>query len=177
MNSGEEKRGKVLFVIAPENFRDEELFQTQEVIQAAGFETEVVSQKTGLIKGMLGGEIAVKKSIFDIVVADYQAIIFIGGTGAKIYFDDLLALNLAQEAVDQGKVVAAICIAPSILANAGLLSEKRAVAYASEKTNLKNKGAVWVDQPVVVDGKIITASGPKTAKDFGWKIVKSLREK
>jgi len=177
MNSNEEKRNKVLFVIAPENFRDEELFQTQKVIQAAGFETEVVSQKTGLIKGMLGGEIAVKKSVFDIAIADYQAVVFIGGTGAKIYFDDLLALNLAQEAADQGKVVAAICIAPSILANAGLLSGKQAVAYVSEKINLKNKGAVWINRPVVVDGKIITASGPKTAKDFGWKIIESLGKK
>ncbi|MCD6225715.1 DJ-1/PfpI family protein [bacterium] len=173
----ETNKQKVLLVIAPENFRDEELFETKKVLEAAGFQTEVVSQKTGVLKGMLGGTVSVKKTIADIAVADYQAVVFVGGTGASVYFDDLLALNLAQEAVDQGKVVAAICIAPSILANAGVLKGKRATAFSSEKENLKNQGAIWVDQPVVRDGKIITASGPTAARDFGWEIAAALGEK
>jgi len=169
-----ESKREVLFVIAPENFRDEELFGPKEILEAAGFKAEIVSKNRGTIKGILGKTVEVKKTIAEIAVADYQAIIFVGGPGTTVYFDDLLALDLAKEAAEQEKVIGAICIAPSILANAGLLSGRQATAFSSEKKALENGGALWEDQEVVVDGKIVTASGPKAAKEFGWKIVSLL---
>lgn len=162
---------KALLIIAPENFRDEELFETKEILETAGIKTEVASAKKGVIKGMLGGTQEVRKTLFEVDVSDYQAIIFVGGSGAKVYFDDALALAIAEEAIRQNKVVAAICLAPSILANAGVLKGKRATAYPSEKENLIKKGAEFTGEPVTVDGQIVTASGPKSARDFGWKIV------
>jgi len=162
-------------IIAPENFRDEELFETKKVLEAAKIKTTVASSRTGLIKGMLGGIQEVKKSILDINVADYDAIIFIGGTGAAVYFDDAIALAVAEEAVRQGKILGAICIAPSILANAGILQGRMATAFASEKKNLISGGAKYTGEHVAVDRGIITASGPAAARDFAWKIVEFLK--
>jgi len=169
-------KGKILLIIAPQNFRDEELLETQKVLEAAGWQTEIASQKTGVIRGTQGTEVKVRKTLADTAVADYQAIVFVGGPGAQVYFDDLLALDLAKEAVDQGKTVAAICIAPTILAKAKLLVGKKATAFPSEKEQLQKEGAVWTDQPVVSDGQIITAAGPQVAKDFAWQIVAALEK-
>ena len=107
-------------------------------------------------------------------VEDYDAVIFVGGVGAKEYFESEAAHKLAREADEKEKIVAAICIAPSILANAGILKGKKATAYPSEKTNLEAKGAVFVDENVVVDGRIITANGPGAAAEFGEAIVEGL---
>ncbi len=167
---------KVLFIIAPHGFRDEELLKPKEICEAAGFKTEIVSTRKGEATGMLGAKIKVSKNLLAVNISDYQAIIFVGGTGAREYFEDALALAIAEEAVRQNKVLAAICIAPSILANAGVLRSRRATAYPSEKDNLQAKGARYTGEPVTVDGKIITASGPETATEFGWKIVELLQK-
>jgi len=166
---------RALLIIAPGNFRDEELFETERILETAKIKTTVASSKTGMIKGMLGGTQEVKKSILDINVADYDAVIFIGGSGAAVYFDDAIALAIVEEVARQGKVLGAICIAPSILANAGILQGRKATVFISEKKNLISGGAKYTGESVVVDGRIITASGPAAARDFAWKIVELLK--
>ena len=166
---------KALLIIAPKDFRDEELFETKKILEAAKIRTEVVSSRTGVIKGMLGGTQKVSKTLFQVNVSDYDAIIFIGGGGAKVYFDDALALAIAEEAVRQNKVLAAICLAPSILANAGVLTGKKATSFPSEKDNLIHNGVEYLDTGVVVDGRIISASGPQAVRDFAWKVVELLK--
>ena len=71
-------------------------------------------------------------------------------------------------------LLAAICIAPSILANAGLLEGKKVTSYSSEASNIKSKGANYTSRPVEQDGKIITADGPGSAKAFGKAIAEAL---
>jgi len=165
---------KVLFIIAFENFRDEEFFEPKAILETSGFKTAVASSKKGTAESVLGKEQMVEKTIFDVNVADYIAVIFVGGSGAVCFFEDPIALAIAEETVFQRKVLGAICIAPSILANAGVLTGKKATCFSSEKEKLIAKGAEFIDEPVVIDGKIITANGPSAAKDFGWKIVEML---
>ncbi len=170
------KGKKVLMVIAPDNFRDEEYFHTREVLESYGASVTTASSKTGEITGMLGGT-----AVADIVLSqanpsEYDAVVFVGGSGASAYFNDETALGLAQRAYEDGKVVAAICIAPNILAQAGLLEGKKATAYESVKSDLTEKGAVWSNESVVRDGRIITANGPAAARRFGEEIAKLLSE-
>ncbi len=164
----------ILFVIAPRDFRDEELFEVQEVLQAAAIKTEIASIEPGEITGSRGGKVKVKKTILDINVADYGAIVFVGGKGAEVYFEDPIAMAICEETVRQNRILAAICIAPSILANAGVLKGKKATAFPSEKENLISRGAEYTGEPITVDGKIITASGPEAAKALGWTIAENL---
>ncbi|MFH1705853.1 MAG: DJ-1/PfpI family protein [Patescibacteria group bacterium] len=170
------KGKKALFIIAPENFRDEELFETQKVLEASGIKTEVASSKAGKIKGSLGGIQEIEKTLLEVNLADYGAVIFIGGIGASVYFDDAIALAIAEETFRQNKILAAICVAPSILANAGVLRGKKATSFSSRKDNLVDKGALFTGEPVTVDGKIVTASGPAAAQNFGWKVVELLQK-
>lgn len=170
----EKKSGKVLFVIAPQNFRDEEYQRPRQVLEQAGWQVEVASRQVKEAKGMLGAKVSVDKDISQVNIDDYEGIIFVGGTGAAVYFEDQTALSIAKTAYEKGKVVGAICIAPSILANAGILQGKNATSFPSEEENLKNHGANYTGLGVTVDGKIVTASGPQAAEEFGQKLVEVL---
>jgi len=165
---------KALLIIAPRDFRDEELFHTQEELEKAGVETTIASRAPGTIQGMKGGTAEATLGLRDVDVGDYGAIVFIGGSGSSAYFNNPIALDIAKKAEGSGKVLAALCIAPSILANAGLVRGKKATAYPSEEGNLRNKGAEWTGEGVTVDGRLITADGPSSARKFGQAIAKAL---
>lgn len=166
---------KALMVVAPKNFRDEEFFEPKTILEKAGVEVEVASKGVSEAKGMFGKTTPVDKDITEVSVDNYEVIIFVGGSGSSVYFNDPAALNLAKKAYEKHKVIGAICIAPSILANAGLLEGKKATAFSSEAENLKSKGAQYTGRDVSVDGNIITASGPQAASEFGQKIVRTLQ--
>jgi protease I len=111
----------------------------------------------------------------DLDVNKLDAIIFIGGGGAEQYFNDITAHQLLKSAKEKGKIYGAICIAPVILANAGLLKDKNATVFSSEIETIKNAGAIYSTDDVVVDGKLVTANGPAAAKRFGEAIVTLLK--
>lgn len=168
------KAKRAVLIIARENFRDEELFETKFVLDNAGVETIIASTRTGVIKGMLGGSAEAGILVKDIVVDDYDAIIFVGGSGAKEYFNNGVALDIAREATDKGKVLAAICIAPVVLANAGVLNGVRATSFLSERPRLLKAGAIYTGAPVERDGSVITGSGPRAASLFGEAIADAI---
>jgi PfpI family intracellular protease len=167
---------KIVMIIAPEKFRDEELSEPKEHLEELGAEVTVASTKKTTCKGMLGAEVKPDTTISKVKAKDYDAVIFIGGIGAKKFFNDKKIHKIAKDAVKYKKVLGAICVAPSILANAGLLKDKDATVYESEKENLTKKGAKVKDEDVVSDGKIVTANGPEAAEEFAKEIVRKLRE-
>lgn len=158
---------RVVFIVAQNNFRDEELLEPREILDSRGVETKVASKTVRKAVGKLGTEIDPDLALAEVKAADFDGIIFVGGPGAIDYFDDQDALVLAQEFKRAGKIVSAICIAPSILANAGLLISKTATAFPSQEKNLVDRGANYTGMPVEVDGQIITAKGPEAVKEFG----------
>jgi protease I len=165
-----------LMIIAPQDFRDEECFETKEELEKAGVKVTIASLTRGEKKGKLGGAIMAERSIAEVKMEDYDAVIFIGGMGSKIYFKNPIALDIARQAFKTGKVVAAICISPIILANAGLLSEKRATVSEGPEAEkvFKEKGVIYTGKNVEVDGKIITGNGPKASREFGRKIAEMI---
>ena len=166
---------KILMVVAPKDFRDEEFFEPKKIFSEAGAEVVVSSKGVLEATGLLGGKTRVDKDFSEVKATDFDAVLFVGGGGAEVYFDEPLALNLAKTAFAAGKVVGAICIAPTILANADVLVGRQATAFPLEKDALEAKGATYTGEPVTVDGKIITARGPEAAAEFGQKIVEALK--
>jgi protease I len=138
-------------------------------------ECVIASKHIASLKGVMGNIVESTITLREIDNG-FDAIIFVGGNGAGQYFNDSEAKGIARKYFELDRVVAAICIAPSILANAGILKGKKATCFASEKNNLEDKGAIYSKSPVVVDGKIITASGPVVAKQFGEEILKALKK-
>ena len=167
---------KVVMIITPENFRDEELLEPKSVLIEKGVEVKVASTSLETAKGMLGAEVKPDMLISDIKPEDWDAIILVGGTGASVHWKDTSVHSMLNEAVKQNKIVGAICIAPVTLANAGILSGKKATVYQSEAQKLKDKGAEYTGEGVQRDGNIITASGPPAARKFGDAIAKALME-
>ncbi len=170
-------KGKtILMIIAPKKFRDEELFETREYLEEHGAEITVASKTTGTAVGMLGGTAKIDVSYNDIDPADYDAVIFVGGGGAEVYFDDPRAHEIAKTAFKSKKLVCAICIAPSILAKAGLLDGRKATVWEGDKYVgiLKDHGAEYTGKAVSRYGRIITGNGPKAAKKFAMKIADQL---
>lgn len=166
---------KVLMIIASKNFRDEELLKPKEIFEKNGFKVIIASSSLNTATGMLGAKVNPQILIDKVNVKDYDAIVFVGGVGATEYFTNQVALRIAQESVKQGKLLAAICIAPRILAEAEVLKGKKATVWKTEAEALKSKGAVYTGKDVQIDGKIVTASGPHAAEEFAISIVSLLK--
>lgn len=165
---------RVLMVIPPERFRDEELFETKEVLQQAGHTVSLASTKKGRCYGSHGGSALVQMLLGDADADAYEAVVFVGGGGATLLYEDQDARWIAQRMHAAGQVVAAICLAPAILANAGVLKGKNATVAATETAALEAGGATYAGPAVTVDGNIVTANGPKSSKAFGEAIVQAL---
>jgi len=157
----------VVFVIAPQTFRDEEYLEPKRVLESRGARTSTASVTPGECIGKLGTHAYADISVTEAGNRDWDAVVFVGGAGASVYFDDPAAHALARRAAAGPGVLAAICIAPSTLAHAGLLGGVRATAFPSQVDDLRAHGATWTGEPVTVDGRIVTANGPEAASAFG----------
>jgi protease I len=166
---------KVAFIIANNGFRDEEFQVPSLVLEENGIDVIVVSLSLDEARGMLGTRVQPHILIDDVKVTNYDAIVFVGGVGSQEYWDNPTAHKIANEAIKHNKILAAICIAPITLANAGVLKGKKATVWSSEINRLKAKGAKYIKEPVVRDGNIITADGPTSASLFANKILEALK--
>ena len=160
----------VIFIVAQNNFRDEELLVPQRVLESRKIRTAVAARTREKAIGKLGAEVRPEYTLADIKANDFDGIVFVGGPGAMSYFEDDGAWGLARSFAAAKKIVGAICIAPTILANAGLLMGRKVTAFYSEEETLKRRGAEFTGMSVEVDGNFITASGPEAAQEFGEKI-------
>ncbi|MFH1715124.1 MAG: DJ-1/PfpI family protein [Elusimicrobiota bacterium] len=165
---------KIILVIANEGFRDEEYLEPKRILEGKGIKVVTAAKFKQNAHGKLGAVVNIDEVLDNIKMADYDGIFFIGGPGCKIYWNDQKAHALLNEAVNQGKVIGSICSGGATLAYAGVLEGKNANSFKSEQHILREHGANVLENPVVVDGKIVTASGPAAAKEFGKKILKMI---
>lgn len=172
--------GRILYFVAPSGFRDEELFDTRAALEEEGFESVTASTRPGVARGKLGGDTRIDLTLDEIDAGDFRAVVFVGGPGVEEHalYENRKVVELAQRFATEGRIVSAICIAPRILAKAGLLKGRRATAFADSETlaMLKAGGALYSGKPVEADGRIVTANGPMAARDFGNKIAEILRK-
>ena len=163
---------RAVLIIESVNFRDDELFATRRVLDAAQIQTVIASTRTGIVRGAGGNMVHAQVLVNQLRVDDYDAIIFISGPGE--YVANPVALDIARETVRKGKVLGAIGVAPTILASASVLDGIRATAYLSEQGRLRQAGAFYTGLPVERERLIITATGPTAAIQFGRAIADAL---
>jgi len=166
----------ILMVIAPSDFRDEELFVPEEFFEKNGAEVVIASEKKGTAKGMLGGTVSVDLSVSEVDISDYDAVVFVGGSGIeshKLYENDAY-LKLAADADGSGKVIGAICLGPMVPASAGILAGKNATVFESGISHITVKGAKYTGAEVTRDGRIITGEGPHAAEEFARTVAGAL---
>lgn len=160
----------VLMVVAPKNFRDTEYFVTRRVLEEADHIVETASKVTGEITGFEGHVLNPDHRLVDVEPEGYDAIVYIGGQGMNEYLSDEEFTRQAKRFFELKKLVAAICIAPAVLANAGILQGKKATSWIGVKDLLVSKGAIHTDRDVEMDSNIITATRPAASEAFGLKI-------
>ncbi|NLA99728.1 MAG: DJ-1/PfpI/YhbO family deglycase/protease [Methanomicrobiales archaeon] len=168
---------KLLFVIAPEQFRDEELDVPMRTFEEVGIGVDIASTITGTCTGMLGGTAEASMTLDEADSSDYDGIVVVGGSGSQDHLWDSERLqNLVRSFFEEGKVVAAICLAPVVLARAGILVGRQATVYRSAEAvaEMKKAGANLLDIPVVADMQVVTANGPTAAAAFADTIITKL---
>lgn len=178
-DKGDAKMGNVILVVAQEGFQEKELTDTKDALQKEGFKCDIAAKNLTWAVGKTGMRIMPDLTIGDAIssLSMYAGVAFIGGPGAAAYFDDNEALKLAKLSYEKGKVTGAICIAPMILAKAGVLAGKKATVWDgdSEQSDFfKKNGINYTGAEVTVDGKTVTGNGPNAARAFGEAIAKIL---
>lgn len=168
------KGKKVVMIIASDKFRDEEYQEPRKLLEKEGAEVVVASSTLNFVRGMISTKVKPDILLSQIRPQDFDAVIFVGGSGAQEYYLNQVAHTIAKDTVNAKKVLGAICIAPVILANAGVLTGRKATVFPSEANKLKARGIQYIDNDVVEDEKVITGRGPDAAKKFGEAIVRAL---
>lgn len=161
---------RALVIIAKQGFQDVELKGTRDGLSAAGFVVVLASTESGSCVGKFGSTEEASLSVRDSDVKDFDRVAFIGGPGAAALADDPACKALAQAVVASEKPLGAICIAPTILAKAGVLKGKKATVWdrgGAQAAILTESGATYVTDDVVTDGLIVTGNGPEAAEAFG----------
>ncbi len=170
---------KIALVIPFKEFRDEEFFICFEKLKKENFLIKIVSDEEGIAIGADGGDIEVDLKINLVNVNDFDALIFIGGPGCLKRLNNEQSYHLIKEAFNLNKTIAAICISPVILAESGILKEKKATVWSNsfDKTaikTLKENGALYQDKNIVVDDNIITGNGPSSISDFSEIVISKI---
>lgn len=168
-------------ILTEEGFEQVELTSPQKALKDAGATVHIVSPKSGKIKAWnetdWGIEVQVDKQLSDVSPDDYNALVLPGG----VLNPDKLRQNKAAVAfvsafLDEGKPVAAICHGPQMLIETGMISGRTLTSFPSLKTDLKNAGARWIDQEVVVDRGLVTSRRPADLDAFNAKAIEEFAE-
>jgi len=174
--AGGAQAGKAaLLVVAQEDFQDIEYDTVRKALAGAGFGVSVAAPEKAPAVGVSGTRVTPDLSLSEARASGYAAVIFIGGPGTPSLFDSRDAHRLAMEAAQEGKVLAAICLAPAILARAGVLKGKRATVYPSAADELVAGGAQYTGTGVEIDGNLVTADGPEASEQFARAVLELLR--
>jgi protease I len=152
-------------ILATDGFEQSELTEPRKALDAAGADTDVVAPKPGPIRGWnhreWGETVDVDETLDTVDARDYDALMLPGG----VMSPDTLrmqpqAVAFVRAFCDAGKPVAAICHGPWTLVEAGAVSGRRMTSWPSLKTDIRNAGAEWADEPVVVEDKLVTSRKP-----------------
>jgi 4-methyl-5(b-hydroxyethyl)-thiazole monophosphate biosynthesis len=153
-----------------EGFEEIEFSTIVDILRRAEIDVTTAGLKEGVITGAHGVGVMPDTLIDRISSGDFDAIVLPGGYPGFVNLgEDERVLKLAAEMDKAGKHVAAICGAPSVLSKAGILKNRMATIHPAVREQLT--GARYVDERVVVEGKLITSQGPGTAMEFALKLV------
>lgn len=163
-------------VLATDGFEQVELTEPVKALQGAGAEVLVISQNSGEIQGMnhheKGNKIKVDLKLSEVKPEDFDALVLPGGVAnPDTLRTDKKAIAFIKHFTDAKKPVAAICHGPWTLIEADAVHGRKLTSWPSLQTDLKNAGANWVDQSVVVDGNLVTSRKPDDLKDFNREVL------
>ena len=166
---------RIAFVLG-EDFEDSEFRKPYDALRAAGHTIEVLGAKAGTtMKGKSGTEeVRIEAAAADRDPQQFDALVIPGGYSPDHLRTNRSVVDFVERMIKGGKLIAAVCHGPQLLIEARGVDGKKLTSFASVKTDLLNAGALWVDQEVVIDGKLITSRKPDDLPAFSAAINKAL---
>jgi protease I len=164
-------------ILATDGFEQSELLEPRRALHQAGALTEVISLKSGEIRGWnhknWGETVAVDKTLLSAEAKNYDALLLPGGVMNPDNLRlDAKAVAFVKAFFDAGKPVGAICHGPWTIVEAGAAKGRTLTSWPSLKTDIQNAGGRWVDQEAVVDGNLVTSRNPKDIPAFNREIAR-----
>ena len=173
--------GKKVAILVADGFEQVEMTKPREALNEAGAETKIVSLKSGKIQGMhhvdKGDKFDVDLTLDKARRVDFDALLIPGG----LMNPDALrsnedALEFARHFFDEGKPVAAVCHGPQVLISAGLVRGRTMTSWPAIGSDMRNAGANWVNEEVVVDNGLVTSRKPDDIPAFNKKMIEEFSE-
>ena len=162
-------------VLLAEGFEEVEALTIVDVLRRCDVEVDIVGVDGKPVVGAHGIKVIPDVGIDDVAVDDYDAVVLPGGSPGYVNLrNDQRVLELVRKAFEIGRFVAAICAAPAVLADAGVLKGKKATIYPGMEDELRNAGALFEEGLVVQDDRVITSRGPATALLFALRLASLL---
>lgn len=174
--------GKKVAILATDGFEQDELFSPLKALKEAGAEAKIVSpSKESKIKGWKstdwGKKVKVDVPLEEARAEEFDALVLPGGVMNPDHLRrDPLVLEFVKSFFTAGKPVGAICHGPWTLIDAGVVRGRRMTSYETIQTDLKNAGAQWVDEQVVVDNGLITSRKPDDLPAFNARLIGEIAE-
>ncbi|MEM9233779.1 MAG: type 1 glutamine amidotransferase domain-containing protein [Pseudomonadota bacterium] len=172
---------KKVAILATNGFEQSELEVPRDRLKEAGAEVYIISPKENEIKGWdkedWGQSVPVERQLSDVSVNDYDALVLPGGQiNPDLLRANEYAVTFIRDFFNTKKPLAAICHAPWLLIEAGVVKGRDMTSYNSIATDLKNAGANWKDEKVVVHEALITSRSPDDLDAFCDKIIEEICE-
>jgi protease I len=169
-------KGRNIAILATDGFEQVELTEPQKALKAAGANVTVVSPKSGKIQGMnhdqKGDQIAVDAELSAVKPEQFDGLVLPGGVANPDYLRvNPEAMAFVKHFVSSGKPIGAICHGPWSLVETDAVRGKKVTSWPSLKTDLRNAGAHWVDEPMVRDGQLVTSRKPDDLKAFNTALI------
>jgi len=170
--------GKKIAILTENGFEEVELTSPKKALEEAGAEVRIVSPQQGKVKAWdkdhWSIELPVDEALDSADPLEYDALMLPGG----VLNPDKLRMNkkaveFAQQFLELGKPVAAICHGPQLLIETGMLGGRNMTSYWSLRTDMENAGVIWEDKEVVTDNGLVTSRSPKDLEAFNREIIKS----
>ena len=178
---GEQLKGKLVAALVTKGFEQIELFDPRGALEAAGATVHVVAPERDTVRGWdhtkWGDEVTVDRPLERARIDDYDALLLPGGVMNPDHLRmNSRAVEFVKRFFDDGKPIAVICHGPWTLVEAGVVKGLTITSYPSLKTDLKNAGANWVDEEVVVDRGIVSSRKPDDLPAFNQKMIEEFAE-
>ena len=173
--------GKKVAFLTENGFEEIELTSPKKALEEAGVIVHIVSPQKERVKAWdhdhWSGELPVDVQVGDARVEDYDMLVIPGGViNPDKMRTDIDCVSFAQEFLESGRPVAAICHGPQLLIETGMITGRKMTSYHSIKTDLINAGVIWEDKEVVVDNGLVTSRSPKDLDAFNRKLIEELSE-
>jgi len=177
----EKLKGKRIAILTENGFEEVELTSPKKALEDSGAKVDIISPQKQKVKAWdtdhWSIELPVDVDIANANVHDYDALMIPGGVmnPDKMRTNED-CVNFARDFLSSGKPVAAICHAPQLLIETGMVKGRKLTSFPSLQTDLKNAGAIWYDREVVSDNGLITSRSPKDLNAFNSKLVEEISE-